>query len=189
MPITLPSLPNEVRTGFLHDLADFLPHAEDLRQFILNNPDKMLGVPLYRILPDRLRAGERTAAAEPVAWRVLAASSSEGIAADVGQLPSLHRFAITSASVSPNVRDLVNLVQEVLHRNTPPGTDFELRLLRMKSAYLEVAWLKSNTIEPDLFIPLSSGLAGLARRETYNAGQVFSLARIAAQRTTGFRMP
>ncbi|MBN8734123.1 MAG: hypothetical protein J0L64_26535 [Acidobacteria bacterium] len=189
MPITLPPLPNEVLTGFLHDLADFLPHADDLRQFILTHTDTILGIPLYRILPDRLRAGERTAAAEPVAWRLLAASPSQGIAADLARLPSLQRFAIASASVSPNVPGLINLVQEVLHRTCPPGTDFELRLLRMKAAYLELAWLKSNNSAPDLFIPLSSGLPDLNRRETYNADQVFSQARIAAQRTTGFRMP
>jgi len=80
MPVSLPDLPQNVRDGFLRDLADFLPNAQDLLQFIRNNPNRILGVPLYRITPDRLRAGETTAAAEPVAWRLLAASPSEGIA-------------------------------------------------------------------------------------------------------------
>lgn len=189
MPVSLPPIPHEIRDAFLGGLGDFLASNQDLLQFIRGKPDQIFAIPIYRIEPERLRSGARTEAATPVAWRVLASSGAEGIAADVARSPSLGRFVITSAHVSTKVPDLFDFLQFVLHQTAQPGQEFELRLLRMKSAYLEVAWLKSNTGEPDLFIPVISGVAALARRERYTADRLFSEARAVAERTTGFRRP
>jgi len=189
MPVKLPQLPETVRDAFLEGLGDFLSRKPDLRRAILDSPEAILGIPLYRLDSANLRAGDGPEASSLVAWRLLAGTSEEGIAADVAQLTPRSRFAITSASISPNVPNLIELAKEVIHRSYPPNTDYELRLLRMKSAYLEVAWLKSNNSEPDLFIPVSSGIRAIARRETYDLAQLFARARATAERTTAFRLP
>ena len=188
MPVSLPELPAQVRDGFLGRLDDFIPPGAGLLLHIRSHQDAIIGIPVYLIPPGQLRAGARTESAQPAGWRLLAASSTEGIAADVSPLRPHGHYAIASASVSPNVPRLVELIQLVLARQFPPNQSYELRLLRMKSAYLEIAWLHSRTAEPDLFIPVHSGLLALRQRETYLADRIFDQARAAAERTTGFRL-
>ncbi|MBK7931542.1 MAG: hypothetical protein IPJ98_29925 [Bryobacterales bacterium] len=189
MSVTLPPLPDEVRQAFLRGLDDFLPRNQELRHHISANPGDILAIPIYRLLPDQLRASSATDAAELVAWHILAATAEDGIAADVARLQPRSPFVLTSATVGNTVPALVALVQTVLTKRAPPDRDFELRLLRMKSAYLEVAWLKSTNDGPDLFVPVASGLSEVKPNgETYTAEKLFQHARATAQRTTGFLM-
>jgi len=190
MPLTLPPIPGEVCDAFFSGLDVFLSRYPPLREEIRKNPDRITGIPIYRIDPAILVSGGRTGAAVPVAWRILAEGSAEGIAADVAQVPGQQRFAITSAAVSPNVPPLMNFLKQVVAGFQQNQAEFELRLLRMKAAYLELAWLKSNSPpEPDRFIPTVSGIKAVQRRETYTADQIFERAGVIAEKTTAFKVP
>ncbi|MEP7362899.1 MAG: hypothetical protein ABI972_06555 [Acidobacteriota bacterium] len=168
MPIQDPVVPDDVKRAFLTGLENFLSANPALRDAIKKDPEGIQGLPVYTIALDSLVQGARTEVALYAGWRVFYRRAAEALAGDVqvsltGQAPRL-----VSISRGTQLGEVLDSVELVLNRtDLHPETKYQLRLLRIAGVFMECCWLVSGSDQPDVFVPVISGLRMMQARETY----------------------
>ena len=141
-----------------------------------------LAVPhdVYTVGLDDLAREEGLAGAKCVGRRFLVLDGDEPVASAELRDPDAGTGFV--ATEGPFVRETAVAVADAERMPEVNGGEYELRLLRMPSAYLMALWLRDRQGEADLLIPLAPAPPGLEPRVRYSPDDLLELLQKSAGR-------
>jgi hypothetical protein len=180
-----PPIPEAAQSAVEAGLGQLVarPGYDDVRMLARADVSALsLSVPhdVYTVGLDDLARPDGLAAAQRVGRRFLVLEGDNAVAsAELGDPDAGTGFIATEG---PFVEETAAAVASAEQMPEVVAGDYELRLLRIPSAYLMALWLKDRLGETDLLIPLAPTPPGLEPRVRYSPAELFELLRGSAVR-------
>lgn len=188
MPLSIPQPPDQVTATAQDGLARVMRRRDSLAfRGALAESGMNLRVPhkVYTLGLIDLIEGANLENAKFAGWRYLASPSVqlEGVPVGVAEVLDTgegHRFASYNRGwLGTSTEKAVAKAQSLPQADTG---DFELRMFRVPAAKIDTLWLKSETRNPDLIVPIASANPLIDVDVVYDAPAFLTLAReVAAQ--------
>jgi hypothetical protein len=125
---------------------------------------------VYTVGLDALAAGGGLEAAEPVGRRVLLMRGADPVA--TAELDDPEGPGGLSANEGPFAEATARAISRVESWPEVADGDYELRVLRLPALYLMALWLKDESGDRDLVVPLDPAPAGIEAGRGYDAGEL-----------------
>jgi hypothetical protein len=125
---------------------------------------------VYTLGLDALADGKGLDTAEPVARRVLIMRSDEPVA--TAELDDPEGSTGMSATEGPFTEATATTISEVESWPAVAEGDYELRVLRLPALYFMALWLKDESGNEDLIVPLAPAPAGIEPGRSYDEGEL-----------------
>jgi hypothetical protein len=127
---------------------------------------------VYTVGLDALAAGGGLEAAEPVGRRVLLMRGADPVA--TAELDDPEGAGGLSANEGPFAEATARAISRVESWPEVADGDYELRVLRLPALYLMALWLKDESGDRDLVVPLDPAPAGIEAGRGYDADELLA---------------
>ena len=162
------------RDALLHGLAS------------LDAADASLPHRVYQLALDSLIQGKGLGDAVLVGWRYIVSKAASPVAIEVACDPSAQRHQFSSIHQGPHVEETRARFDEAQNHPHVSAGSYELNLLRIPALRVVALWLRSQSGDADLLIPLAPSHPALQAGHAYTASELVALLKQPAIETSKF---
>ncbi len=191
MPIRTPAAPAEslesLRAGL--ELVLDAPVEDVVLRMAAAPHDKAPGLQhaVYSVGLDDLASGDGLSRAKLVAWRYLLGEGDNITqAAEVFYDEKNETHEFLALNEGPFVQPTATALQAAEQAERVQRGSYELRVLRIPALYVVALWLKDDSGEDDLFVPMEPTHHALVPGQTYSREELDAILSVAAKERLGF---
>lgn len=152
----------------------------------LKAADASLPHRVYQLGLDSLVQGKGLGDALLVGWRYIVSKEASPVAIEVSYDPSAQSHQLSSIHQGPHVEETRARFDEAQRHPRVSAGSYELNLLRIPALRVVTLWLRSQSADTDLLIPLAPSHPVLQAGHAYTASEMVALLKQPAIETSRF---